>query len=132
MDGLERDLLRDRIANHTKKTSTSRRRVQFGGELYGDTAQEIIKMRDKAEKEAADNRQKKAMSKWQKAEEATFHASCVIARRIERFRKETLKAIEDGDIGLAYLLILIPDQEAINKQARIDALPPLRLPSPPL
>ena len=115
---VERDLLYRRVEEHTKKLPTSRKRIQKGGELTGDYAQGLLNEKDKKEADKRANAEAKALQKIVNQERKQLHAEGVIARRIEKLRKQELEKILPGDIGASHLYIPIPDRETEARLAK--------------
>jgi hypothetical protein len=113
----ERDTLYTRISHITSKKPISRRRVQRGGELTAEYAQQLIQNKDQERRQ----RYTKQLARAQriaanKAKKELYRAG-VIHRRIERIRRRVIQEAEIHDIGLSHLTILIPDPEKEAKEA---------------
>ena len=116
---IEKDMLYSRMSEVVKKKPTSRRRVQKGGELTAEHAQELIKAKDLLERTKYTKRLERARRIEANKRTRERHQAGVQARRIERLRKAELRKALEGDIGLAHLTIPIPDpetQEEISKR----------------
>jgi len=124
------DNLTRRIQEITTRKPHNRKRIQNGGRLIAEDAQEIIRQKDEAAAKKAEEAQVKMIDVIRKKEEKAFHRAGITVRRCERLRKEVL---QDGDIlpddcGIAAFLDVIIDPEA---EAILAAAQPMTLPSSP-
>jgi hypothetical protein len=107
----ERDLLYTRISDVVRKKPTSRRRVQKGGELTAEYAQQLIKERDQKEKDKWAKKLAKAQKQAKSKEKKELHQLGVLHRRLERQRVKSLKQVLTNDVGAFHLTVPIPDPE---------------------
>jgi hypothetical protein len=126
---VESKMLYKRVEEFTKKAPTSRRRIQKGGELSGVEAQALIAEKDHKEAEAQIIAENKALHLAIKKGQKQAHAAGVVSRRTERWRRNILLELDPSDIGYSHLTVPIPDLETEAKQAAINALPGLQLPT---
>jgi hypothetical protein len=115
------------VASNRKK-QVSRRRVQKGGELTGESAMMKIQEREAKEKTQDEQRQYRAIQKIRIQEKKELHTRGVHARKIERFRRNILCDNRLDDIGIGHLRIPIPDPEKEaqvreNEGKQADSLP---------
>jgi hypothetical protein len=111
MTQIEKDMLYSRISEVVRKKPTSRRRVQKGGELTAEHAQELIQAKETLERGKWAKRVERAKRIEANKRRRERHQAGVQARRIERLRKAELRKALEDDIGLAHLTIPIPDPE---------------------
>jgi len=116
MTQIEKDMIYSRLSEVVRKKPTSRRRVQKGGELTAEHAQELIQAKDMLERAKWAKRVERAKRIKANKERRERHQAGVHARRIERLRKAELRKALEDDIGLAHLTIRIPDPETQDIQ----------------
>ena len=107
----EYQLLHQKMVASNRKKQVSRRRVQKGGELTGESAMMKIQEREAKEKTQDEQRQYRAIQKIRIQEKKELHTRGVHARKIERFRRNILCDNRLDDIGIGHLRIPIPDPE---------------------
>jgi hypothetical protein len=116
MTQIEKDMIYSRLSEVVRKKPTSRRRVQKGGELTTEQAQEQIAAKEALERSKWAKRLERAKRIKANKERRERHQAGVHARRIERLRKAELRKALEDDIGLAHLTIPIPDPETQDIQ----------------
>jgi hypothetical protein len=116
MTQIEKDMIYSRLSEVVRKKPTSRRRVQKGGELTTEQAQEQIAAKEALERSKWAKRLERAKRIKANKERRERHQASVYARRIERLRKAELRKALEDDIGLAHLTIPIPDPETQDIQ----------------
>ncbi|RFU25355.1 hypothetical protein B7463_g10985, partial [Scytalidium lignicola] len=96
---VERDLVIQRIEGFLNKRSSSRKRVQKGGELTSEYAQTLKqeKERKQAEKEA--NKEARMLRKIVNQERKDQKAAWVVWRKKESLRKKAIKQLPRGVVG---------------------------------
>jgi hypothetical protein len=120
MTQIEKDMVYSRLSEVVRKKPTSRRRVQKGGELTAEHAQELIQAKDVLERAKWAKRVERAKRIKANKERRERHQAGVHARRIERLRKAELRKALEDDIGLAHLTIPIPDPETETQDIQED------------
>jgi hypothetical protein len=116
MTQIEKDMIYSRLSEVVRKKPTSRRRVQKGGELTTEYAQEQIAAKEALERAKWAKKLERAKRIKANKERRERHQAGVHARRIERLRKAELRKALEDDIGLAHLTIPIPDPETQDIQ----------------
>jgi hypothetical protein len=116
MTQIEKDMIYSRLSEVVRKKPTSRRRVQKGGELTTEQAQEQIAAKEALERSKWAKRLERAKRIKANKERRERHQAGVHARRIERLRKAELRKALEDDIGLAHVTIPIPDPETQDIQ----------------
>jgi len=116
MTQIEKDMIYSRLSEVVRKKPTSRRRVQKGGELTTEQAQEQIAAKEALERGKWAKRLERAKRIKANKDRRERHQAGVHARRIERLRKAELRKALEDDIGLAHLTIPIPDPETQDIQ----------------
>jgi hypothetical protein len=116
MTQIEKDMIYSRLSEVVRKKPTSRRRVQKGGELTTEYAQEQIAAKEALERGKWAKRLERAKRIKANKERRERHQAGVHARRIERLRKAELRKALEDDIGLAHLTIPILDPETQDIQ----------------
>jgi hypothetical protein len=111
----ERDLLYTRVAEIVRKKPTSRRRVQKGGELTAEYAQQLIQAKDQKEAQKWAKQLARARKKEASKRAKELYTTGVTARQIEKCQKKALKNVAIDDLGAAHLTIPIPDPEVEAK-----------------
>jgi hypothetical protein len=107
----EKNLIYTRLNEIVRKKPASRRRVQKGGELTSEHAQQLIQKKDQERQNKYTKQLARAKAKEFSRIKKELHIAGVAARRIERLRKAELKRVQANDIGAAHLTISIPDPE---------------------
>jgi hypothetical protein len=125
---LERDLLYKRVYEITNKRIHSRRRIQRGGELTGEWAQEQLERRDRIAVEKTKKKEERMLTKYVRDEKKVLKRLGIDCRRIERLRKKELEKVLPGDIGASHLYTGIPDPETISRRAHEATLTGFQLP----
>ncbi|KIN00070.1 hypothetical protein OIDMADRAFT_30434 [Oidiodendron maius Zn] len=108
----ERDLLYSRIAEVVRKKPTSRHRVQKGGELAAEYAQELIRAKDQKDKEKWAKKVARVRKRAESKRKKELYESGVL-------RKKSLKLVDISDIGASNLTVPIPDPEKASNQEGI-------------
>lgn len=123
----ERDTLYQRLEHHTKRAPHNKNRLQRGGQLTGEYAQELIRQKDqkRAEKEA--KVQQRLVQKEATRIKKELYILGVQSRNLERSRKKVLKGLSLDDIGASHLFIPVPDPEQIAKEAELAGLVRIQL-----
>lgn len=113
---VERDILYRRISEISKKKTLNRKRIQRGGELTGEMAQELLEKKQRDEVEKQKRKEERVLIRHVRDEERALKRLGIHRRRIERLRKKELEKVLLRDIGAAHLYIEIPDPETIAKR----------------
>jgi hypothetical protein len=113
----ERDMLYSRIKDIKGGKPANRRRVQKGGELTAQHAQQLIEAKDKERREKYAKKLATAQRIAANKAKKDLHRAGVVHRKIERFRLRIIQEAEIHDIGLRHLTIPIPDPEKEAKEA---------------
>lgn len=113
----ERDTLYTRIADIKRRKPTSRRRVQKGGELTAQQAQQMIEAKDKERREKYTKQLARARRIAANKAKRELYTAGVKHRRLERARQRCEDILDYHDIGAAHIYTPIPDPEKVAKEA---------------
>jgi hypothetical protein len=125
---VQADSLTRQVHQFTTKKPHNRKRIQKGGALTAEMAQEMIRKKDEEEAKKKKEAEAKMLEKIVRREAKALHDAGIIARRCEGLRRRVIIEIGPEDCGAVAFLEVIPDPEA---EAKLAAAQPMRLPSSP-
>jgi hypothetical protein len=127
LTAVEKEMLYKRVQEITNKKPFSRARLQKGGAMTKEEAQKILDQEDREKAAKELRKQDKALQKVKKDAQTALYRLGIKARRIDRLRKKEIINAEPDDIGLAHLMVEIPDPETLAKVAYEATLPGFQL-----
>jgi hypothetical protein len=87
------------VTQFTKKRPHNRKRLQTGGGLTAEMAQEMIRQKDEQEARTQRDQEARMLDKIRRQEAAVLKREGIIARSCERARKHVLEGLKPGDCG---------------------------------